>query len=291
MIKNPISYPGNKNKLASQIIQLLPIENIDTIVEPFCGSAVISSNTKYKNIILNDNNKFILKILEYQKNNSFEQIVKDVESIINQYGLTYSRIKPRGTYVEYKHEGLSVYNKEGFDKLKKDFNNNFDVKKLFVLLIYGFNHYLRFNSNGEFNVPVGKVDFSRSFYEELKKFETVFNTLNIKLCNYDFLNYELYSYDNAIYYFDPPYLITTAPYNTNWNENKEKQLLKLLDDLNEKEKKFALSNVILSNGKENKILIDWARKYNIHYLKRQYRNASYQKKNITDTIEVLVTNY
>lgn len=291
MIKNPISYPGNKNKLASQIIQLLPIENIDTIVEPFCGSAVISSNTKYKNIILNDNNKFILKILEYQKNNSFEQIVKDVESIINQYGLTYSRIKPKGTYVEYKHEGLSVYNKEGFDKLKKDFNNNFDVKKLFVLLIYGFNHYLRFNSNGEFNVPVGKVDFSRSFYEELKKFETVFNTLNIKLCNFDFLNYELYSYDNAIYYFDPPYLITTAPYNTSWNENKEKQLLKLLDDLNEKGKKFALSNVILSNGKENKILIDWARKYNIHYLKRQYRNASYQKKNITDTIEVLVTNY
>lgn len=291
MIKNPISYPGNKNKLASQIIQLLPIENIDTIVEPFCGSAVISSNTKYKNIILNDNNKFILKILEYQKNNSFEQIVKDVELIINQYGLTYSRIKPRGTYVEYKHEGLSVYNKEGFNKLKKDFNNNFDVKKLFVLLIYGFNHYLRFNSNGEFNVPVGKVDFSRSFYEELKKFENVFNTLNIKLCNYDFLNYELYSYDNAIYYFDPPYLITTAPYNTSWNESKEKQLLKLLDDLNEKGKKFALSNVILSNGKENKILIDWARKYNIHYLKRQYRNASYQKKNITDTIEVLVTNY
>ena len=291
MIKNPISYPGNKNKLASQIIQLLPIENIDTIVEPFCGSAVISSNTKYKNIILNDNNKFILKILEYQKNNSFEQIVKDVESIINQYGLTYSRIKPRGTYVEYKHEGLSVYNKDGFNKLKKDFNNNFDVKKLFVLLIYGFNHYLRFNSNGEFNVPVGKVDFSRSFYEELKKFENVFNTLNIKLCNYDFLNYELYSYDNAIYYFDPPYLITTAPYNTSWNESKEKQLLKLLDDLNEKGKKFALSNVIISNGKENKILIDWARKYNIHYLKRQYRNASYQKKNITDTIEVLVTNY
>ena len=77
MIKNPISYPGNKNKLASQIIQLLPIENIDTIVEPFCGSAVISSNTKYKNIILNDNNKFILKILEYQKNNSFEQIFFD----------------------------------------------------------------------------------------------------------------------------------------------------------------------------------------------------------------------
>ena len=127
--------------------------------------------------------------------------------------------------------------------------------------------------------------------EKQKKFETVFNSLNIKLCNYDFLNYELYSYDNAIYYFDPPYLITTAPYNTSWNENKEKQLLKLLDDLNEKGKKFALSNVILSNGKENKILIDWARKYNIHYLKRQYRNASYQKKNITDTIEVLVTNY
>ena len=76
-----------------------------------------------------------------------------------------------------------------------------------------------------------------------------------------------------------------------WGELEENALLNLLDQLNAEHKKFALSNVFLSNGKENFILKEWAKKYNILYLNRQYRNANYQKVNITDTIEVLIKNY
>lgn len=290
MIKNPISYPGNKNKLVGQILSFLP-DNVSTIVEPFCGSAVIAANTKYKGVILNDLNPFILEILSYQNTNNFDQIVNDVETIINKYKLTYSRKVPKGTYIEHKHEGLSIYNKNGFNQLKRDYNNDHDVKKLFVLLIYGFNHYLRFNSDGLFNVPVGKVDFSQSIYNDLQNFEETFFNRKITLLNKDFSDKSLYKFDNAIYYFDPPYLVTTAPYNTGWDESNEIKLLSILDELNESGRMFALSNVILSNGKENKILIEWAKKYNVHYLKRQYRNANYQKINVTDTIEVLITNY
>lgn len=290
MIKNPISYPGNKNKLAEQIVALLP-KDVDTIVEPFCGSAIISANTNYNKIILNDSNCFIIEILKYQNSNSFENILNDIEKIISNYNLTYSRVKPKGTYKELKHEGLSIYNKDGYNLLRNEYNNDHDVKKLFVLLIYGFNHYLRFNANGEFNVPVGKVDFSKSIYENLKKFEDKFSKINPILLNTDYLNKDLYQYSNAIYYFDPPYLITNAPYNNNWNENNEKDLLSLLDNLDKKGMKFALSNVVLSNGKENHLLKQWMKKYKVHFLKRQYRNANYQKINITDTKEVLVTNY
>ncbi len=56
-------------------------------------------------------------------------------------------------------------------------------------------------------------------------------------------------------YFDPPYLIIEVPYNVNWNEDDEKDLLNLLDELNGKGKKFVLSNVVLSNGKTNEIWI------------------------------------
>lgn len=290
MIKNPISYPGNKNKLVSQIISFLP-QGVDTIVEPFCGSAVIAANTNYKNIILNDSNLYILDVLRYQYQHSFDEILSDIEKIIIDYNLTYSRAKPKGTYIEHKHEGLSLYNKKGFDLLKKDYNQDHDVKKLFVLLIYGFNHYLRFNSRGLFNVPVGKVDFSQSIYNALKSFEEKFNCLSISFFNKDFRDKSLYLYDNAIYYFDPPYLITNAPYNQGWCEKDEYSLLSLLDSLNDSGKKFALSNVFLSNGKENKILKEWAKNYHIHFLNRQYRNSNYQKINVTDTIEVLITNY
>lgn len=289
MINNPISYPGNKNKVVSQIIPLIPKTSI--FVDAFCGSAVVSANSHSETIILNDNNRYILQVLKYQYNNSFEQIVKDIEEIIDKYGLTYSRIKEKGFYVEKKHEGLSLYNKKGYNLLKEDYNKDHDVKKLFVLLIYGFNHYLRFNSNGDFNVPVGKVDFSKSIYSKLKDFENSFRKKKIIFSNKDFRDGDLYKYQDAIYYFDPPYLVTTAPYNSFWNEKQEKILLSLLDKINDEGKKFALSNVLLSNGKENKILKEWSIKYRVHRIKRQYRNANYQKINITDTVEVLITNF
>lgn len=290
MIKNPISYPGNKNKLASQIISFFP-KDATTIVEPFCGSAAVSVNTNYERLVLNDNNPFIVDVLKYQHENSFEAIVLDTERIIHEYGLTYSRIMPKGTYREIHHEGLSRYNKAGFEKLKSDFNLDRDVRKLFVLLIYGFNHYLRFNSAGQFNVPVGKVDFSASIFRELKVFEEKFNKVDPVFLNTDYLDEKLYSFSGAIYYFDPPYLITNAPYNQNWNIQDERCLLALLDALNERDLRFALSNVISSNGKTNELLKSWANKYSVHYLNRQYRNSNYQKKNIADSVEVLVTNY
>ena len=74
-------------------------------------------------------------------------------------------------------------------------------------------------------------------------------------------------------------------------EKDEIDLLHILDNLNSNGQKFMLSNVIESNGKENKILKEWMKKYNVHYIKRQYLNSSYQKKNLSNAIEILITNF
>lgn len=290
MIKNPISYPGNKNKLLKEIIPLFP-KNITRFVDVFCGSGVVGVNSDADEIICNDISKHCLEVLEYFYCNSFNVIINALEKIIEDYNLTYSRVKEKGFYKEIKHEGLSLYNKEGYNKLKDDYNNEPKVDKLVILLIYGFNHYMRFNSKGEFNVPVGKVDLSKSIYRDLEIFVDCIKCKKITFMNYDFKDNKIYENADSFYYFDPPYLITTAPYNSNWNEEDEYQLLNVLDKLNDRGIKFALSNVVLSNGKENTILKKWSKKYNVFNLKRQYRNANYQKVNITDTIEVLITNY
>ncbi|MCB5560184.1 DNA adenine methylase, partial [Anaerosalibacter bizertensis] len=72
----------------------------------------------------------------------------------------------------------------------------------------------------------------------------------------------------------------------------EFQLLNILDDLNEKNIKFALSNVLETKGKRNEILIQWSKKYNINYLNYNYNNSNYHKRDKkSNNIEVLITNY
>lgn len=289
MIKNPLSYPGNKNKLLKEIIPEIP--NCDVFVDVFCGSGVVGANSPAHNLVLNDISSWATEIIKVLYEHDFEELVKEIENRINLYKLTYSRISEKGFYKEEKHEGLSRLNKHGYTELKKHFNQTKDIYDLIVLEIYGFNHYIRFNSKGEFNVPVGKVDFSNSIYNDLKKFMELIKTKNIVFLNKNFLDKKLYLRNDAVYYFDPPYLITNAPYNINWNEENEKNLLSLLDDLDKRNIKFILSNVILSNGKENILLKNWSKKYKVLIMKRQYRNANYQKINITDSIEVLIKNF
>ena len=41
---------------------------------------------------------------------------------------------------------------------------------LYLLLIFGFNRMLRFNSKGEYNLPVGNVDFNKNTETALRLF-------------------------------------------------------------------------------------------------------------------------
>lgn len=289
MIRNPLSYPGNKNRLIKEIIPELFDSEI--FVDVFCGSGVVGINSNSRIIYLNDINSWATEIIRILYSDTFEKVVSEIEFRIEKYGLTYSRKKEKGFYIEHKHEGLSKYNKNGFAKLKENFNLSHNIYDLIVLQIYSFNHYIRFNKKNEFNIPVGKVDFSKSIFNDLQIFMNLIKTKKIVLSNLDYRDSSLYKNEKATYYFDPPYLITTAPYNYLWTSENEVLLLKILDDLNDRGIKFALSNVLLSNGKTNNILAKWSKKYNIVVLKRQYRNANYQKINISDSIEVLIKNY
>jgi len=70
-------------------------------------------------------------------------------------------------------------------------------------------------------------------------------------------------------------------------------LLELLDTLNSRGVKFALSNVLENKGRTNKLLIEWSKAYKTRYLNYSYGNCNYQAKNRNrySTVEVLITNY
>ena len=290
MINSPLNYTGNKYKLLKQIMPYLNGHS-DRFIDVFAGSGLVGLNSDSSKIVLNDKDKITIELLNYFKNNNYEDIIKTMDSIIIKYGFTDTFRKGNKSYKEEKHEGLSKYNKAPFNKLKDDYNKEPSVDKLFALTIYGFNHYIRFNSKGLYNIPVGKVDYSNSLRDKTKEYVLAFQNKKIEILNLDFRNESLYEDADAFYYFDPPYLITEAPYNSKWNEQDEHELLEILDTLSERNIKFALSNVIESNGKENLILKEWSKKYNVHYLDRKYLNSNYRKKNITIAKEVLITNH
>lgn len=292
MLYSPINYQGNKSRIVDKLLPYIP-KDTTTIHEIFCGSAILSFAASVDNIHLNDTNHYILDLIEYFRTNTAEEIIKKTDSLISQYGLTNTYYEGKNNYIEEKHEGLSRYNKDAYNKLKDDYNKDKDVAKLFVLVIYGFNHFLRFNGKDEFNVPVGKVDFVESLRTRTIDYCKAVQSKKIKITNCDFRTANLYETKNKndLFYFDPPYLITQATYNSFWNEKEEQELLELLDNLHAKGYKFLLSNVIESNGKENALLKEWMKKYNVKHVKRQYLNSSYQKKNLSDADEVIIYNY
>lgn len=229
-------------------------------------------------------------------------IIDKLEKIIDKYELSNSLLNGYEIYHCTSDKGLGSYNKNKYVELRNDYNNmKYDsIEKDFLflaLVIYGFNNQIRFNSNGEFNMPVGKRDFNNSLRKNLKNFITKLKTKNIEFVNSDFREFAIETNKNTLVYCDPPYFLGTASYNENggWTKQDEIDLLNYLTILDSKGIKFALSNVIEHKGATHEMLEAWIREHNytIHYITCDYNNSNYHKQegNVTKTVEVLITNY
>lgn len=305
-IKSPINYTGNKYRILPQITKYFP-QKIDTFVDLFCGGATVGFNVDAKHVVLIDGNRKVINLLKTLAVEKIEKIISEIEKIINKYNLSYSL---KNTYTFYRkngyvigNNGLKNYNSEGFYKLRNDYNslkNKTSFKAnimLYTLMIYGFNNDLRFNSDGNYNLPVGKTDFNKNNYEKLVSYNERAKNISFEFICADFRSKKVKKIIETadFVYCDPPYLITTAVYNENhgWSEKEEKDLLKLLKSVDSKNKNFALSNVLKKVDKTNYILETWIlkNKYNKHNIEYHYRSASYNKKNRDGKEEeVLITN-
>ena len=71
--------------------------------------------------------------------------------------------------------------------------------------------------------------------------------------------------------------------------------MNILSQLNDKNIKFGLSNVLTHKGKQNDILVEWVECNNFYvtHLNKNYSNSNYHTsdRNSQNTDEVLITNY
>lgn len=303
MIQSPLNYTGGKFKLLSQILPHFP-KDINVFVDLFCGGCNVGANVKANTVIYNDLNKHLLYLYNTFKNLDKETIFKSIYQIIDKYKLSLVSKNGYDYYGCESSKGVGEYNKKHFIKLRDDFNaiqneDYYHYIMLYVIIVYAFNNQIRFNSKGEFNLPVGKRDFNNKMANKLSVFIDRIQTQNCIFTCKDFREFDISQLDNNDFvYVDPPYLITCATYNEQggWNEEAERDLLAFLNILSEKNIRFALSNVLRSKGKENYILIEWLQKNSENYraisLNYSYSNSNYQTKDkISLSEEVLIVNY
>lgn len=283
-IKSPLNYIGGKGKLLKQIVPLLP-NNIDVFYDIFCGGASVSLNVNANKIVCNDIVDFIIDMFNDIKKESPDSAVSKIESIVEVYN-------------------LSKTNAEGFDRLRKDYNNG---KKtwdyLYTLICHSFNDQYRFNGKQEYNSSFGK---DRSYFNDVKKqklvnfiHETKTKDISFICSNFKDFNFEKIGVSDFVY-LDPPYSITTGNYNDGkrgfegWSNTDDIFLTRLLDGLTARGVKWAMSNVLIHKEKENHTLSNWLEenkdKYIVHHLNHSYNNCNYQTKDgVSD--EVLICNY
>lgn len=296
ILRSPFFYVGDKYKLMPQLKELFP-NDITMYVEPFVGGGSSFLNTKAESYYVNDIDDKVIELHKYlsafsgNKDEFFELIFK----AIDEYGLSCSYLNkcvPESLKKKYVKTYYSHYNKEAYCNMRNVYNETHDLKLLYLLLIYGFNHMIRFNSSGKFNLPVGNVDFNSNVYCAICDYLDFFENNEVNFYNKDFIDFlkELKLDENAYVYFDPPYLISDSEYNKLWGEDDERRLCDFLDYLNEKGIRFGVTNLINHKGQKNDIFIEWAKKYYVYNIKSNY--ISFNDNTIKENSkEVFVTNY
>lgn len=283
LIKSPMNYIGGKYKLLTQILSLFP-SKMNKFYDVFGGGANLSLNVDSEYVYYNDIVPYVSEVIKGMSETTADECINKIKEIIDEYE-------------------LSKINIEGFKKLRDDYNKGRkDWITFYTLMCYSFNNQYRFNNNHEYNSSFGhnKSCFSNTTEKKIKKAIERLNNIDIVFDNKDFRGVDLSNTDeNDLVYLDPPYLITCGNYNDGkrgfegWSQQDDIDLMDLCDNLDSRGVRFAMSNVFENKGNRNKRLIEWSKRYNVHYINNTYNNSNYQSKDKgkNTTVEVLITNY
>ena len=297
MIRSPFFYVGDKYKLMSQLVELMP-PAIETYFDVFTGGGSAFLNVQAKRFVANDLDTQLVELHRGLASNANDpqRLMDSLFELISDYKLSCSykgQTIPDELRARFPKTYFAHYNKDSYLKLREDFNiDKSDYRKLYLLLIYGFNRMLRFNKSGDFNLPVGNVDFNKNVVQALSAYLSFMANNNVTFVNYDYRKFVASQKFkvNDFLYFDPPYIITFSEYNKIWNLESERELYALLDELDKRGIRFGISNMLEHKGRRNDVLADWSKRYMVHEIQSNY--ISFNDNSIKgESREVYVTNY
>ena len=246
----PLNYIGSKAKVVPDILRLQP-ENYDTFIDAFGGGFNVGINITAKKVIYNDLNYLVANLIRsFREHDTYDYLLY-IKRIIKKFGLE----KANGpAYLEAR----SYYNSLPAEKR--------DPRLLFTIILYGFQQQIRFNSQHDFNNPVGMRWFNDKILEKMISFSRQIKEGNYEFSCQSYKELRSKMTTSSFVYFDPPYNLTTGSYNDGkrgfdgWNKELESELFSFADNLNQSGVPFMLSYVVEHKGATNQELLDWINK-------------------------------
>ena len=292
-----MNYTGGKERILPFLLDLFP-KDIECFYDLFCGGLNVSLNVESKSVVANDINTRLMGIFRAVATyDDFESLNDRIHGIIRANRLHSD--DGSASLIDGIDVSAGTVNAEGYASLRDSYNATSDPVELLVLLFYSFSNQMRFNRQFKFNMPVGKSCYNFKNMTELKEMHRTIRERGFRFTSGSFADFDVSQFNKGDFvYCDPPYLITTATYNesnndeSGWNDDDERRLYAFLDSVNDAGVRFGLSNAVQTNGRINKILNDWMRKYSVFHPDIRYSNANYHRRNKggDTTIEVYVTN-
>lgn len=296
-----IKWAGGKTELLPVLEEELPQEirakkELDIYIEPFVGAGAVfiylSSNYKFKKIIINDINHKLINVYESIKNNCHE-LIDDLEQLKQEY-LGYEEDEDK---------------KEMYLRIRDEFNDWNSVNKIkqaanFIFINKTcFNGLYRENKSGGYNVPWGQHK-NPSMYdkEQIINMSKILNAKDEKgndkviICCGEYKDLEKYVDENTLVYMDPPYRPITksgfTSYNkSGFNDDAQIELAKFYEKLSDKGAKVMLSNSDPKNYQEDdEFFDDLYGKFNVQRVSvsRMINSKGTGRGKVK---EILVTNY
>lgn len=224
-INQPIPYQGSKRIIARQILAFFPKE-INTLIEPFAGSAAISvaaaHHRKAKRFFLNDLNKPLIELLELIINNPYK-IANDYEK------LWEAQLGQKRAY---------------YDFIRNEFNKTHRPDHFLYLLARCVKASVRYNSDGEFNQSPDNRRKGRqptSMRQEILGVSRLLRGKTI-VTSGDYREILNVISKSDLVYIDPPYQGTSQNKDPRYYSGLDlDELIDFLSELNKRQALFLLS--------------------------------------------------
>lgn len=253
---------------------LMP-KHVERFVDAFGGSFNVGINAAAKHVVYNDYNHLVTDLIATFREDDTYELIRYVRRQIAKYGLEKENA---ASYLTAR----ARYNSLPIDKR--------DPRLLFAVLLYGFNQQIRFNSDLDFNNPVGQRWFNDKILERVVSFSRAIKSRDVVFHDVDYQLLLDQIDSSAFVYLDPPYRLTTGAYNDGkrgfkgWDIHAERELFAFCEQLHARSVKFMLSYVLEHKGRANNEISRWIKRNGFRIVRHETVQGIGRK-------EVVILNY